>query len=426
MSRRLENIPTGFVDYGAAGKGLMEGFQAGRNIALQEEERRRRQQEIENQRATLANNIYRQTQADLERFGNDLTTPEKLAFTKQFEDIVKDNRTLQEFVLKGGKVGSPEYNALQDTMIKKQKNVLMNIGALKEIKDSMNQIVTLQKSKFEGFDDEGVRLKTAYDAILKGGEYVPSIDIPKKTDITGKAYVAPSVVFESVIPKVSVNQIDHVVRDNNKKIIRTEKKQVPVFTDLQTTAYDVINGPAVNSSGVMKNFIEFKNLNKDAVKPEYSARYDLYKMYMNEIKQAPKEIKDFEPVDYSMMEIISRKYKPAPDESEKFERTKIGGTGTQSAKDAALMQQMLDDLFSGNATKSKAVMDKITGGLSTRGWDIGFTGKNVKAQKNPDEWDTSGLTYSFDLNPTNKNKSTAMAMIQSYFTTIGSAGRKQK
>lgn len=426
MSRRLENIPTGYVDYGAAGKGLLEGFQYGRNIAMQEEERRRKQQELENQRAILANNIYRQTQADVERYGNDLTTPEKLAFTSQFEDIMKENRNLQEFVLKGGKVNSPEYNALQDTMLKKQKNLLMNVGALKEIKDSMTQIVSLQKSKYEGFDDDAVQLKTAYDAILKNGQYVPSINIPKKADITGKAYVAPSVVFESLVPKVSVNQVDHVVRDSNKKIIRTEKKQIPVFTDLETTAYDVINAPAVNSSGVMKEFMNFKQLNKESVTPTYKARYDLYKMYMNEIKQTPKEIKDFEPVDYSMMELISRKYKPAPDESEKFYNQKTGGAGSQSNKDAALMQQMLKDLFSGDAKKAKSVMDKITGGLSTRGWSVGYTGKNVKAEKSPDEWDTDGLKYSFDLSPTDQNKSTAMAMIQSYFTTIGSAGRKQK
>jgi len=41
MSRRLEVIPTGYIDYGAAAQKFMTGFQQGRAMLMQEEERQR-------------------------------------------------------------------------------------------------------------------------------------------------------------------------------------------------------------------------------------------------------------------------------------------------------------------------------------------------------------------------------------------------
>jgi hypothetical protein len=425
MSRRLENIPTGFIDYGAAGRSLMEGIQMGRNIVLQEEERQRKLQELENQRASVANTIYRQNQADIERWGSDLSTSEKKAFSTQFDDVMKINRQMQDFILKGGKVNSDGYIALQDLMEKQKKNILMNVGALKEVKDTMSQLVTLQKSKYQGFDDDITVLQNAYNNII-AGKYVPSIDLPTKTSVTQKAYVAPSVVFESYVPKIAVVQQEHVVKDANKKIIRTEKKQIPSYTDLETLSYDSVNAPAVNSSGIMKEFMEFKNLNKDQVKPEYQSRYDLYKMYMKEVGKDAKAIKDFEAVDFSMMELIARRYKPAPDEAERFYKEPKGSSGSLSAKDAGIMDEMLTDIFSGDAKRAKAVIDKLTGALNSKGWKIGFNGKNVTAEKSPDEWDPAKTTYGFDLLDNDKNRATAKAMINAYFSAIGRAGRMTK
>jgi len=424
MSRRLELVQTGYVDYGAAAKEALQGFQVGRNFVLQEEERQKREKEREEQRASVANTVYRQNQSDLERFGTDLSTSEKTAFTGQFDEIMKLNRSIKDLIHKGGKINSTEYTALQDLMEKKMKTLGMNVGALKEVKDAMFQVVTLQKNKYEGFDDESSRLSTAYQNILKG-EYIPSMDLPNKTSITQKAYTAPSVVYESYIPKISVVQQDHVVRDASKKIIRTEKKQIPAYSDLETVAYDAVNAPAVNSAGVIKSFQNFKTSNAEGVSPEFKTRYELYTMYMKEVEKPVKDIKDFTPVDYTMMELVARKYKPAPDETERFEKTRTGGKVSQSSQDAALMGQYMNDLFSGDANKAKAVMDKMKGALSTKSWKVDFSGNKIKAQKNPDEWDSEGASYNFDLTPSETNKSTAMAMINAYFSSVGSAGRKQ-
>ena len=426
-TRRLENIPTGFIDYGAAGQGLLTGIQQGRNMLIQEEERQRRLDETENQRIAVADQIYRANQADVERFGKDLTTQEKLKFTNQFDEIIGMNRGIQDFLLKGGKPNSPEYRALQDNMEKRKKTVQMNIEALKEVKDSMSQAAALQKSGFEGFDNDVIRLNQSYNQILNG-QYIPSTDIPNKTTITQNAYLAPSKVIESYVPKISMSIQDHVVKDSKNKIIRTEKKQIPVYTDLETSAYDIMNAPAVQSSGVLNNFIESKKLNNDGIKPQYQARYDLYKMYMKEIDKPAKDIKEFEPQDYAMMELLARKYKPAPDQTEKFYQEKQGGggSGSSTAVKTAEMQQMINDLFSGNPKKSNAVLDKLKGALKSKNWNINLAGGNVSAKSSGNEYDPNPKEYSFGLIKNDENVATAKAMINAYFGTIGSAGVKVK
>lgn len=424
MSRRLQTIPTGFVDYGAVGQQFMTGVQKGINLVQEEEERRRRAQDLENQRALLATNVYKQHQADLERFGTDLSTSEKQSFVNQFDAITKSNRELQSFLLKGGKVNSPEYIALQDSIDKQKKTLQMNVGALKEVKDAMAQGVALQKGKYDGYEDDMLKLSNAYKSILSGS-YVPSSELPNKTSMTQKAYIAPSVVYEAYVPKISVSNVDHVVKDTKNKIIKTEKKQIPVYSDLETVAYDAINAPAVNSTGVMKNYETFVQSNKAGVSPEYKTRYDLYSMYMKDVNQTPKAIKDFQPTDYVMMEMIARKYKPAPDQQERFYKDSQPKNTSQSAQDASKMNAYLSDLFSGDATKAKNVIDKLSGALQVKGWKISSKGGKVNATKAADEW-SQGASYSFDLNDNDANRAAATAMINSYFTAIGSAGRKQK
>lgn len=424
MSRRLDIIQTGFVDYGAAAEKFLEGFQRGRNIVQQEEERQRRIQETENQRVALANNIYKQHQADVERYGSDLTTLEKQSFVNQFDAITQANREMQQFLLKGGRVNSPEYITFQDGIDKLKKNLQMNVGALKEVKDAMAQGVSLQKGKYDGYEDDMTKLQEAYNKILQG-TYVASSDLPNKTSMTQKAYIAPSVVIEAYVPKISANQFDHVVKDTKNKIIKTEKKQVPVYSDLETVAYDAINAPAVNSAGIMRNYNQFKIDNKDVISPAYKTRYDLYSMYMKEVKQTPKSPADFEPQDYVMMELIARRYKPAPDEQERFYKEaqpRVGrGGGSQSSADAAKMAGYLSNIFSGDDKKASGTINVLKSALAAQGWTVVKSGSTVKATKG-DEW---GSSYTFNLTDNAENRAAATAMINDYFTAIGSAGRKQ-
>ena len=440
MSRRLENIQTGFVDYGAAGKGLLEGFQYGRNIALQEEERRRKQQELENQRATIANNIYNKFQSDLEQYGKQLTTEEKVAFNNQFDEIMKMNRDLRKFAQEGGKINSPEFTVMQDNIEKKKDSLLMKIGAVKEIKDSLAQAMSLQKSKMMGFDDDIVSLTDSYNRILTDGTYVPSTSIPRKDQITAKAYYSPSVVFESKIVKIGVNQFDHVVKDTKNKIIRTEKKIVPVYTDLETQANDAINGPASDSAGVIMSYNKFKQLNQNGVNPEYENRYNLYKLYMNEVGQPVKDIKDFEPLDYAKMELIPRKYIPAPNQTERFYKEGKAGTVSMSKQQSAMANQVVEDFFSGDNTKRTSVINKLKGGLGPAGFQINtkIVGTN---QKDPATFNKvipaigffkaadnifpeRKYTISFERN--DDSESAIRTIINDYITQQGKAGSYKK
>lgn len=424
-TRRLEVIPTGYIDYGAAAKSFMSGVQQGRAILMQEEERQRREQELENQRASVANTIFRQHQADLERFGTDLSTAEKQAFTAQFDAIMQSNRGLQDFILKGGKVNSSEYIALQDGIEKQKKDIQMRIGALKEVKDGMSQIVTLQKSKYEGFEPELSTLENAYKSILNGN-YIPSIDIPNKTSITQKAFIAPSVTYESYMSKIEPNKLSHVVKEGGK--IRTETKLVPEYSQIEGAAFDAVNAPSVISSGVIRDFRKFQDLSKNGIAKEYETRYDLYKMYMKETNKVAKDIKDFQPVDYVMMELISRRYKPAPDQSERFykESTGRGGGGSISAQQAGVMNQMIADYFSGDVKKRTSVVNKLSGGLKTKGWAMGFKNNSFDASKGADEWNDKGINYKIGINDNDENRSALMAVIKAYFSTIGTAGVMQK
>jgi hypothetical protein len=427
MSRRLQIIPTGYVDYGAVGEKFLAGVQQGVNIMEREKERQRRLLEIEQRREAAADAIYRQNQADVERFGNDLSTSEKEAFVSQYDALKEMNRSIQEYVRTGGNVGSKEYSILQDNFEKQKKDLLMKIGALKEVKGVISNAVKLRKDGLIGWENEFNTAQNVYNSLLSG-KYVPSVDIPTVENMTMSAYKSPVKVFSSSFVNFDNTKTSHVVRDAKNKIIRTERKEVPEFNSLASVANGILNSPPAESTGVIKEYEQFKIQNKDGIAEDYKGRYDKYLMYMKDINQQPKDIKDFTPLDYTMMEILARKYNPAPDFSERFytERRSSGGGGggSQSDKDAANMSAMLNDLFSGDSSKANSVLSKIKGGLKTRGWSINQSGLKITASKSADEYD-SGASYDFNLSDTPENRAAAMGMINSYYTAIGS-GKKLK
>jgi hypothetical protein len=422
MSRRLEVIPTGFVDYGKVAQSFMGGVQQGMNLVAQEEERQRRLKEVENQRFSVANQLYRQNQADLERFGTDLTTAEKLKFTGQFDGIMKMNRDLQDWIFKGGKVGSPEYNALQDNIEKSKKSLQMNIGNLKEVKSAISEANALQKNKFLVDPEQISQLSSAYNQILEG-KYVPSIDLPSKQTIVGSSYISPNAIYESVIPKIQYTEKNKVFKEG--KVVKTYKQKTPNYFELETAALDLVNRSPVESAGIIKDFQRFKEASKSDL-GDFKNRYDLYSIYMKEEGKTPKSAEEFTPSDFSMMELVSRSYKPSADEFQRYSAPKTGGGGggkkTQAEKDADKMNMLVDDIFSGDPSKSNDAISKLSGGLKVKGFTIKKVGDNLSVVKSKDEF-TDALNITIPLTKSSESVASLQSVINSYFSAIG-AGRK--
>lgn len=421
MSRRLEVIPTGFIDYGKAGESFMAGLQQGRNIMLQEEERQRRLKEQENQRLMAANQLYRQNQADLERFGTDLTTAEKLKFTSQFDGIMNMNRELQSWVAKGGKVGSPEYNALQDNIEKSKKNLQMNIGALKEVKGGINELVSLQKNKYIVDENQMAQLQKSYNDILNGN-YVPSIDLPNKQSIVQSAYISPNAIYESVVPKIKPSEKQKSYKKGNQII--TEKSMVPSYFEVETLGIDLVNRSPVESAGIIKDYNKFKSQPETNL-GDFKNRYDLYSMYMKDVDKQPKQPKDMTPADYAIMEIISRSYKPDPNVFSRYSEPKktTGGKPTQSEKDAEKMIGMVDVIFGKDAKKSATAISELQGGLKIKGFKISKSGNNLTVKKSKDEF-SDVIDISIPLDGSEGSRAALKSVINTYFSAIG-AGRKE-
>lgn len=422
MSRRLEIIPTGFVDYGKAAQSFMAGAQQGMNIIAQEEERQRRIRETENQRLSVANQIYRQNQADLERFGTDLTTGEKIKFTNQFDGIIRMNRELQDWVAKGGKVGSPEYNAIQDNIEKSKKNLQMNVGALKEVKSNLGEAISLQSKKF--IVDQNIinQLQTAYNEILDG-KYVPSVDLPSKTSIVSSSYLSPNAIYESVIPKIQYTEKNKVVKDSKNNVVQTYKQKIPNFFELETASLDLVNRSPAESTGIINGFNAFKQAPKDNL-GDFKNRYDLYSMYMKEEGRTPKPKDEFNPADFALMELVSRSYKPTADEFQRYAppRKDKSKEPTQAEKDAEKMNMLVEDIFSGDATKSNSAISKLSGGLKVKGFTIKKVGDSLSVVKAKDEF-MDALNVTIPLTKNDESVASLQSVINQYFSAIG-AGRK--
>ena len=418
MSRRLEVIPTGFIDYGKAGESFMAGIQQGRNIMMQEEERQRRLREQENQRLMAANQLYRQNQADLERFGTDLTTAEKLKFTSQFDGIMNMNREMQSWIAKGGKVGSPEYNALQDNIEKSKKNLQMNIGALKEVKGGMNELISLQKNKYIVDENQMTQLQKSYNDILNGN-YVPSIDLPNKQSIVQSAYISPNAIYESVVPKIKPAEKQKSYK-RGKEII-TEKSMVPSYFEVETLGIDLVNRSPVESAGIIKDYNKFKSQPETNL-GDFKNRYELYSMYMKDVDKQPKQPKEMTPADYAIMEIISRSYKPDPNVFSRYSEPKktTGGKLTQKEEKALVTNSMLTDLFSGDTKKSDDAIDELQGALQLDGYSITKSGNNLTVVKAKDAFDPKGVNITIPLEKNNKkSEATLRTLLKKYMTATG-------
>jgi hypothetical protein len=90
------------------------------------------------------------------------------------------------------------------------------------------------------------------------------------------------------------------------------------------------------------------------------------------------------------------------------------------------MNQMIADYFSGDVKKRTSVVNKLSGGLKTKGWAMGFKNNSFDASKGADEWNDKGINYKIGINDNDENRSALMAVIKAYFSTIGTAGVMQK
>jgi hypothetical protein len=131
MSRRLEYIPTGYVDTSKVGQAYEQSYGQANQLQQAEEERQRKLQQEEDARLATGASIYNQGYSKLELLKGDLDTEEKKAFSSQFQDILKSYSDLQSAISEGVKVGSSEYITMLNGIQEKQSNLLMTIGAKK-------------------------------------------------------------------------------------------------------------------------------------------------------------------------------------------------------------------------------------------------------------------------------------------------------
>jgi hypothetical protein len=246
--------------------------------------------------------------------------------------------------------------------------------------------------------------------------------LPNKQTIVGSSYISPNAIYESVVPKIQYTEKNKVFKEG--KVVKTYKQKTPNYFELETAALDLVNRSPVESTGIIKDFQRFKEASKSDL-GDFKNRYDLYSIYMKEEGKTPKSAEEFTPSDFSMMELVSRSYKPSADEFQRYSAPKTGGGGkpTATEKDAAKMNAMVSDLFSGDANKVKKITSQLSGGLKVKGFTISSSGNTLSVKKGKnDEWGEQ-MNISIPLDGSDESNAAAMSIINTYFSAIG-AGRK--
>lgn len=427
MSRRLETINTGYVDTSGVGQAYNQAYTQAKQLQWAEQDRQKKLQDEEDARLATGAAIYNKGLSQLEQYKGDLSTEEKVAFGDQFNSILSSYSDLQSAIAKGVKVGSAQYITMQTAIDKEKDALLMKIGALKEVNKADAQVTQNYGSGLITDPNVIKSIKDAKISLLKG-TYINSMQIPKPQDVVMNSYV-PAVrtinAFANGIKTVPVSTEDYI--DGTKRIKKIER-QIPVYSMLETSAQDKLNPANTDSrelTGVMKDASAFVN-NPDA---ENSSQYQIYKLYMSDpavksdqMYKGIKLPKDFTPSDYLMMETISRRFIPTSKEAE----TLVKSSGARGAADAALganiMNSMLGDLFGTDEAKKSAVISKLKGALTPKGWKIGADGNNVSILKTKDEY-SDGISGTIKNTGDEEDKSLAMAMIKAYLTSIGKEGK---
>ena len=421
MSRRLENIQTGFVDYGKAAEGFNQAFIQGKRIQFEEEDRQRRIQQEEDARLATGAQLYAGWLDEVNKMENGLDPDARAKFVEQFNTIKNDYRKIQEAISKGVKVGTPQYYELFNKVSEKKNGLLKNIGLLKQLNESTDQLVKNYASGVVTSPDVKLQIENQRKAILQG-DYQPSMGLITPQQVVSNSYRPAYGVIKSLsstLP-VTISQ-DADYGQDGKTTIKTQR-YIPSLSG-SMSAID-----SFMSNSTQRDTIDITNqLNKWKSNPnaEKSSNYKYYQAYMNTeaVKSDPmwmgvKNPEDFTETDFALMESLPSKFRPNAKEIESFT------TATQSKnRDTEIItSNFMSKLFSGDDKKINEVVDNLSGALKTRGWTISRSGNKISYQKAPDEY-SEGIVGEIDLSGDTQSRANAMDFLNKYVGAIGKGGR---
>ena len=423
MSRRLENIQTGFVDYGGAAASLNQAFEQGKRIQFAEEDRQRRIQQEEDARMAGGAQLYAGWMDEVNKMENGLDQEARAKFVEKFNEVKTGYRGLQEAISKGVKVGTPAYYELYNQVNAKKKSVLDEIGLVKQLNETTDQIA---KNYAAGLITDPAIEKSVKDtrAAVLSGTYKPSMGLVTPQNVVMNSYQPASKTIKAIstaIPFTTSVDADYQTGKDGKAIVKTTR-YVPSLSG----SIAAIDNFFTNSSP--RETIDITNKLatwKTGGNASESSNYKYYVAYMNTdaVKKDPqyggiKQPEEFTETDYALMESLPAKFKPNAKEIESF------ATSTQSKNydTENITNNFMNMLFGGKDKDINKVVDNISGALKTKGWNVSRSGNKIVYQKAKDEY-SDGIIGEFDLSGDDKSRANAMDFLNKYVSAIGKGGR---
>jgi hypothetical protein len=420
MSRRLENIQTGFVDYGKAAENLNQNFLQATKIRFEEDDRQRRIQQEEDARLASGAQLYAGWMDEVDRMENGLDQEARLKFVEKFNEVKEGYRGLQEAISKGVKVGTPQYYELYNQVNNKKKSVIESISNIKQLNETSNEIAKNYASGIITRPEVIESVKNTRNAILNG-TWTPSNGLVTPQQVAMNSYKPAQSLFNSISNSIKPREIKDVDYDSTGKKINDITRFVPGLSETLSSVQSVLDNSAQRDIlDVPVQLNEWKSKN-----PEESERYKIYLTYMNsDVAKTDERYNDigiktpeeFNEYDYTFMEVIAKKYRPNAKEIERM-APKGSGKGSISKETQMKLNTMFDNIWSGDAQKRLAEIQRVTGALQTVGWKVTMNGNVMTATKGGNKLSpfAKTVTYNIDFSQKNpQNVSATQAMLKDY------------
>lgn len=420
MSRRLENIQTGFVDYSKASEGLNQGFLQATKIRMEEEDRQRRIQQEEDARMAAGAQLYDGWMDEVDKMENGLDQEARLKFVEKFNEVKDGYRGLQEAISKGVKVGTPQYYELYNQINNKKKSVMESIGVIKQLNETSNEIAKNFASGMITSPGLIQSVKNTRDSVLNG-TWTPSKGLVTPQQVAMNSFKPAQSLFNSISNSIKPREIKDEDYDASGKTIKSTTRFVPGLSETLSAVQSTLdNSTQRDVLDVPVQLNEWKSKN-----PEQTERYKIYLTYMNsDIAKNDERYGDigiktpdeFNEYDYSFMEVIAKKYRPNAKEIERM-APKGSGKGSMSKETQMKLDAMYDNIWSGDAQKRNAEIQRVTGALQTVGWKVTMTGNVMTATKGGNKLSpfAKTVTYNIDFSQKNpQNTAATQAMLKDY------------
>jgi hypothetical protein len=423
MSRRLENIQTGFVDYSKVGESFNQAFEQGKRIQFAEEDRQRRIQQEEDARMAGGAQLYAGWMDEVNKMENGLDQEARVKFVEKFNEVKNGYRGLQEAISKGVKVGTPAYYELYNQVNAKKKSVLDEIGLVKQLNETTDQIA---KNYAAGLITDPAIEKSVKDtrAAVLSGTYKPSMGLVTPQQVVMNSYKPASSTIKAIstaIPFTTSVDADYQAGKDGKSIVKTTR-YVPSLSGSIAAIDNFFTNSSPRETIDITNKLATWKAGENAAE---SSNYKYYVAYMNTdaVKKDPqyggiKQPEEFTETDYALMESLPAKFKPNAKEIESF------ATSTQSKNydTENITNNFMNMLFGGKDKEINKVVDNISGALKTKGWNVSRSGNKIVYQKAKDEY-SDGIIGEFDLSGDDKSRANAMDFLNKYVSAIGKGGR---